>query len=225
MTKFIGYFRVSTKRQGRSGLGLEAQKESVTTYAVSVGATILEEFTEIESGRNTERPILDAAIKACKATGATLVVARLDRLSRDSHEIGGLIKRVPFKAVQFPDADVLMLHIYAAMAEQEAKNIAARTKAGLAAAKARGVKLGNPNLQAGTSETAKNAAAAKVAKARAKAATVAPYIIAARKAGAVTLCELAQALMARGVSTPSGGSSWCPAQVSRIVAYSEGAPR
>jgi DNA invertase Pin-like site-specific DNA recombinase len=220
-TAFIAYYRVSTTRQGRSGLGLEAQRDMVTGYAVSQGVTILEEHTEVESGRNTCRPVLEAAMKACKATGAVLLVAKLDRLSRDSHEIGGLIKRVPFKAVQFPDADVFMLQIYAAMAEQEAKNISSRTKAALAVAKARGVKLGNPRLQVGSTDTARVATDANIAQAKAKAAIVAPYIVQARHAGAKTLAQVAQALTARGIATPSGSGAWHPVMVSRIMAYVE----
>jgi DNA invertase Pin-like site-specific DNA recombinase len=222
MIKFIAYFRVSTARQGRSGLGLDAQREMVTTYAASQGATIIEEHTEIESGRNTARPVLESAIKACKATGATLLVAKLDRLSRDSHEIGGLIKRVPFKCAQFPDADVFMLQIYAAMAEQEAKNISARTKAALAVAKARGTRLGNPALKPGSAESAQAAREAWSQKARAKAEEIAPYVVQARWAGAATLAQVAQALTARGIRTPSGRGGWHPAQVARVMNYVEG---
>jgi hypothetical protein len=146
-------------------------------------------------------------------------VAKLDRLSRDSEEIAGYIKRAPFKCADMPDADPFQLQIYAALAEQEARAISARTKVALAAAKVRGVKLCNPHLQPGSSETAKVAREALQAGARRKAAGVLPYVDAARRAGAVTLAELAAALTARGIATPSGGATWHPAQVSRVLAY------
>lgn len=218
-TQIVAYYRVSTTRQGRSGLGLDAQRAAVAVYAAAYDGVIVEEFTEVESGRCTDRPVLASAIAACRARRALLVVAKLDRLSRDSHEISGLMKHVDFKSAETPNADAFMLHIHAAVAEQEARAISARTKAALAAAKARGVKLGNPRLQAGSRETAKVAREALQAGARAKAAAVAPYIAAARKAGAETLADLAEALTARGVATPSGRGAWYPATVSRVLAY------
>lgn len=217
-TQIVAYYRVSTARQAGSGLGIEAQKAAVAGYATASGGVIGEEFTEVESGRCTERPVLAKAIAACRARRAVLVVAKLDRLSRDSHEISGLMKQVDFRCADMPNADPFQLHIFAALAEQEARAISARTKAALAAAKARGVKLGNPHLQPGSSETAKVAREALQASAQAKASRVLPYVEAARKAGAVTLKEIADALTARGVATPSRrGASWHPAMVTRVI--------
>jgi DNA invertase Pin-like site-specific DNA recombinase len=216
----IAYYRVSTARQGRSGLGLEAQRAAVAGYAAAQGAQVAEEFVEVESGRCASRPQLAAAIAACRARRGQLVVAKLDRLSRDSAEIGALMKQIDFRCADMPNADPFQLHIYAALAEQEARAISARTKAALAAAKARGVRLGNPHLRIGSAETARAAREVLEAGARQKAAAVLPYIAAARKAGARTLAELAEALEARGVATPSGRGRWHPTQVSRVLAYS-----
>jgi DNA invertase Pin-like site-specific DNA recombinase len=115
------------------------QRAACLAFATARDAAIVEEFVEVESGTNTDRPVLSAAFAACKARKATLVVAKLDRLSRDSEEIAGYIKRAPFKCADMPDADPFQLQIYAALAEQEARAISARTKVALAAAKARGL--------------------------------------------------------------------------------------
>jgi DNA invertase Pin-like site-specific DNA recombinase len=222
--QLIAYYRVSTARQGRSGLGLEAQKAAVAAYAAAEGLEIAEEHVEIESGRCTDRPVLAAAIAACHARRARLCAAKLDRISRDSAGIGIIIKRTPIAVADMPHADSFQLHIYAALAEQEAKAISARTRAALQAAKARGVRLGNPRLQPGSSETARTAREALSEQARQRAAAVTPYIAAAKKAGAVTLAEIAEALTARGVATPRGRGAWHPAQISRILSYSAAAP-
>lgn len=141
--KFIAYYRVSTARQGESGLGLEAQKHAVVSYLNGGKWQLLEEFTEVESGKNSKRPQLAAAIAAAKKAKATLVVAKLDRLARDIHFVSGLMKTgVPFVAADRPDADSFQIHLEAILAEREAKIISQRTKAALAAAKARGTKLG-----------------------------------------------------------------------------------
>jgi DNA invertase Pin-like site-specific DNA recombinase len=227
--KIVAYYRVSTKRQGTSGLGLEAQRAMVENYATSCGAPIVATFTEIESGGDPTRPILKAAQAEAMLRRATLVVAKLDRLSRDAHEITGLMKTLDFRCADSPDDPPVILQIRAALAEDERRKISLRTREALAALKARGVKLGGPNLVKGTAETAKHASvfanAAKIARAREKAAAVLPYVDAARRAGAVTLAELAQALTARGVTTPSGSGAWHPATVSRIVAYAQGDAR
>ena len=141
--KFIAYYRVSTKRQGRSGLGLEAQEAAVRDFLNGGNWQLVKEFTEIESGKRTDRPQLEKAFRACRVYGAKLIIAKLDRLARNVAFISNLMESgVEFEAVDFPQANRLTIHIMAAMAEHEAKMISDRTKAALAAAKRRGVKLG-----------------------------------------------------------------------------------
>src|SRR5690348_16945775 len=141
--RFVSYFRVSTARQGRSGLGLEAQREAVAAYLNGGNWTVLADFVEVESGRKSDRPELAKAMELCRLTGATLVIAKLGRLARDAHFLLGLQKAgVEFVACDMPTANRLTIGIMALVAEEEARAISARTKAALAAAKARGVKLG-----------------------------------------------------------------------------------
>ena len=162
MSPLVAYFRVSTQKQGRSGLGLEAQRKAVASFAEAEGFTIIAEFTEIETGKGSDaldrRPELKAALKAAKKAKCEVAVAKLDRLSRDVAFISGLMaQRVPFiVAALGRNVDPFMLHIYAAMAQQERAMISRRTKEALAAAKARGVKLGT----SGKKMAADNAAAA-----------------------------------------------------------------
>lgn len=140
---YIAYYRVSTQRQGTSGLGLEAQRAATFTFLKTTGAGLAAEFTEVESGKRANRPELVAAMEQCRKTGATLLIAKLDRLARNVAFIANLLESgVKFTAIDMPNADRFMLHVYAAMAEEEARRISERTKAALAAAKARGVKLG-----------------------------------------------------------------------------------
>ena len=142
-TTFITYYRVSTVRQGQSGLGLEAQRAAVAAFLPSTGGTILAEFTEVESGKKANRPELAAAVRMCRETGATLLIAKLDRLARTVAFTANLMETgVRFIAVDMPNADRFMLHVYAAVAEEEARRISERTRAALAAAKSRGVRLG-----------------------------------------------------------------------------------
>ena len=162
-TKFIAYHRVSTDRQGRSGLGLEAQQAAVRSYLDGGAGQLVGEFTEIESGHKNERPELAEALTFCKKHKATLLIARLDRLARNVHFISGLMEtKVRFIACDMPEATPFMLHIYAAAAQEEARAISARTKAALQAAKARGVRLGRnaerlaPANKAAAVERAKN---------------------------------------------------------------------
>jgi len=140
---YITYFRVSTQRQGVSGLGLDAQREAVSGYLDGNEGTLIGSFVEVESGKRSKRPELEKALAACRKSGAVLLIAKLDRLARNVHFISGLIESgVSFIATDMPNADRFMLHVYAAMAEEEARRISDRTKAALAAAKAKGTVLG-----------------------------------------------------------------------------------
>ena len=151
MHPLIAYHRVSTQRQGRSGLGLEAQRAAIAAFAAAEGFSIVGEFTEVETGKGSDaldrRPQLSAALRAAKKLKCQVAVARLDRLSRDVAFIAGLMaQRVPFIVTALPNADPFTLHIYAALAQQERLMISQRTSAGLQAAKQRGTKLGNQQL-------------------------------------------------------------------------------
>lgn len=142
-TQYIAYYRVSTVRQGTSGLGLDAQRTATAQFVMSSGGNLANEHTEVESGKVKKRPQLEAAIEACRKTGATLLIAKLDRLARNVAFIANLLESgVKFIAVDMPNADRFMLHVYAAMAEEEGRRISERTKAALASAKMRGVELG-----------------------------------------------------------------------------------
>ncbi len=178
MPRFVTYLRVSTDKQGRSGLGLEAQRQAVLQHATAAGGRIIGEHVEVESGRKKDRSQLAAA----------LVIAKLDRLARNVH----------FVASDMPTVNRLIVHILAAVAE-EARMISARTKAALAAAKARGVTLGNPLLLARCLVLAARARDAQQAEARGWTEAVLPYLEQARAAGATTLWQLADALMKHGV--------------------------
>lgn len=218
--RFVAYYRVSTDKQGRSGLGLEAQRAAVAAHVAGIArGTVASEFVEVESGRKRDRPQLAAALAAARAHRAVLVIAKLDRLARNVHFVSGLMESgVEFVVADMPTVNRLTVHILAAVAEEEARMISARTKAALAAAKARGVRLGNPNLRAGSPDQARAANTVKAARARARAADVLPVIEQARRAGAATLQQLADALAARGVPTPSGrGTHWRPVQVGRMM--------
>ena len=148
-TNAVSYLRVSSKMQGRSGLGLEGQREAVARYLASIGGTLIEEFEEVETGKGSDalskRPKLKAAIALAKKRKAILVIAKLDRLARNVHFISGLMEqKVEFRCCDFPSADRTMLHIYATMAEAEGRRISERIKVALAAKKAKGLPVGNP---------------------------------------------------------------------------------
>ncbi|MCK8784131.1 recombinase family protein [Roseomonas sp. NAR14] len=220
---FVAYYRVSTDKQGQSGLGLEAQREAVERHVRGSGGLILAAFTEVESGKRNDRPQIAAAIASAKAQQATLVIAKLDRLARNVAFISALMDSgVAFVACDNPHATRLTIHILAAVAEHEREMISARTKAALAAAKVRGVKLGNPRLRAGDATAARRAGEVRTSRSCRHAAAVLPFIEAARAAGCESLTDIAAALQARGIRTASGGTEWGHSQVSRVLARASG---
>ena len=207
MKNAIAYERVSTAGQGKSGLGLEAQREAINSFAKAEGLRIVETFTEIETAKgNTlaRRPKLAAALKAARKLKAPVIVAKLDRLSRDVHFISGLMaERVPFIVTELGlDTDPFMLHIYAALAEKERRLISERTRVGLAAAKRRGVKLGGRNAKSDQS----------AAEAAARALHLQPILA---ELSEMSANRAAAELNRRKVPTPSGGQ-WFATQVIRL---------
>jgi DNA invertase Pin-like site-specific DNA recombinase len=221
--RFVSYYRVSTAQQGASGLGLEAQREAVSRHVAGAAGVIVAEFTEVESGKRNDRPQIAAALAACRLRRATLVIAKLDRLARNVAFISNLMESgVDFVACDNPHATRLTIHILAAVAEHEREMISQRTIAALAAAKARGIRLGNPRLHPGSRSAARVARRARTEHANSHAADVMPYITAAKRAGCASLGELAQALTARGISTPSGkNTDWTRGQVARVIARAQ----
>lgn len=219
--QFVAYYRVSTTKQGQSGLGLEAQKESVTKYLNGGDWSLLAEFTEVETGKGMKaldkRPQLKAALALCKRTGATLVIAKLDRLARNVHFISGLMEaRVRFVAVDMPEANELTIHVMAAFAEHESKRISQRTKEALAAAKARGKTLGtiaNLNPQAGV-KNLKEHNKQKVEQAQDFVKHVQPVFVKMLGQGLSTRV-VAQQLNTLGIKTATG-REWSQTQVMRI---------
>ena len=211
--KFIAYYRVSTDKQGKSGLGLEAQRQAVETYLNGGSWTLVAEFVEVESGKHSERLQLAAALGACKKHRAKLVIAKLDRLSRNLAFIATLMDSgVEFIAVDNPHANKLTIHILAAVAQHEREMIAQRTKDALRAAKARGKRLGNPKL----GEARQRAFAANRAAADGFAANVLPVIHQIQASGVQSLRGVARALTARGVKTARGGE-WSAVQIADIL--------
>lgn len=218
--KFISYLRVSTAKQGRSGLGLEAQRESILQYLNGGGWQLLAEHVEVETGKHDDRPQLQAALDDCRRRGATLLIAKLDRLSRDAHFLIGLQKsNVNFVAVDLPQANPFTIGVMALVAQQEREAISARTKAALAAAKARGQKLGKPeNLtQVARLTGAAQASKARTAKADDFAARIRPLVTEClQELG--TLTAVAQRLNADGVLTARGKTgSWTARAVKNLL--------
>jgi DNA invertase Pin-like site-specific DNA recombinase len=215
--KFVSYLRVSTARQGRSGLGLEAQRKAVEDYLDGGNWQLVKQFVEVESGKKADRPQLEKAFQLCRLLSAKLVIAKLDRLSRDACFLLGLEKAgVDFVAVDMPHANRLTVGIMALIAEDEGRRISERTKAALAAARRRGVKLGGDR---GARLTAKQRAmgrAAWEAKARARAADIAPIVKELQASGAVTLKAIADGLNDRGIPAARGGQ-WRITQVVRLL--------
>ena len=206
MAQYIAYYRVSTQRQGQSGLGLEAQQHAVQGY------DIIAEYTEVESGKNNNRPELARALAHAKETGATLLIAKLDRLARNVHFITGLLEAgVPIQCADMPEADRTFLQMAAVFAEWEGRRISDRTKAALAAAKRRGVKLGSPDPAKG------GAATASVRRdATAKVAPQAMPVITALRAAGQSLRAIASALNEAQIPTAMGGQ-WHASSVRNLI--------
>jgi DNA invertase Pin-like site-specific DNA recombinase len=217
----IAYCRVSTAAQGRSGLGLEAQREALSRFVAAEDFEIVGEFKEVETGKGADaldrRPQLAAALTEARRRECPIVVAKLDRLSRDVHFISGLMaERVQFIVAELgTDVDPFILHLFAALAEKERAMIATRTRDALQRAKARGVKLGGPKL----AQARKAAAKAIGVNADRHAANVMPIIREIQRAGAMSLRAIAEALNARGVATARGGR-WQAMTVSNLLARS-----
>lgn len=218
----VAYLRVSTDRQGKSGLGLEAQRAAVRTFAETHGYCITGEHIEVETGKGSDalarRPHLATALAAARKARCAVIVAKLDRLSRDVAFIAGLMaQRVPFVVAELgEDADPFMLHLYAALAEKERAMIAARTRAALAAKRAQGVKLGN---RTNLAEASRAGGVSTGRAADAFAARVMPLIAAVRAAGATSMRAIAAELNARRIETARGGE-WTAVQVARVLARS-----
>lgn len=219
--KLVSYLRVSTQKQGRSGLGLEAQQAAIQSYAGHRRAQVLRTFTEIESGKANDRPELAKALHLAKVTGATLVIAKLDRLSRNAAFLLTLRDSgVRFVAADLPDANELTVGIMALVAQQEREAISRRTQEALAAVKRRGVKLGNPNGAAALRRAGRGNSASLVAiraNADRHAENLRPVIADLRAAGVVSLAGLAAELTARGMLTPRGGH-WHRSSVRNLIA-------
>lgn len=218
--KIVGYLRVSTAKQGQSGLGLEAQQAAVDAFVQQRRATLLRTFTEIESGKTNTRPELAKAMHYAKVTGATLVIAKLDRLSRNAAFLLALQENgTKFIAADMPDANELTVGIMACVAQAERKAISQRTKEALAAAKARGAKLGNPNGAQALRRAAKGNSASLVsitAKADQHAENLRPVIDALTEEGVTSLGGIAAALNERGMQTPRGGA-WHKTSVRNLL--------
>lgn len=217
---YISYLRVSTERQGRSGLGLEAQRQAVVDYLNGGDWELLQEYTEVESGKHNERAELEKALHHCKVTGSTLIIAKLDRLSRDAHFLLGLQKSgVRFVCADMPQATEFTVGILAVVAQHEREMISQRTKAALAAAKARGVKLGNPNGAEALRRAGKGNMAA-VSKIKAKAAShaeeIRDVVVDIQQAGITSVRGIAQELNARSIKTARGGK-WHPTSTARLL--------
>lgn len=216
---YVSYYRVSTEKQGKSGLGLEAQQMAVREYLKGSQGTLLAEFTEIETGRRKDRPQLVAALELCRRSRASLVIAKLDRLARNVAFVSALLEsKVHFVAVDMPEADITFLQMAAVFAEWEARKISERTKAALAAAKARGKKLGwaIPSRIGEQQTASRRGADANRSNATQFASNVLPLVDSIRQAGVVTLQGVAEALNARGVRTARGGQ-WHASTVRRLA--------
>lgn len=219
----IAYYRVSTQRQGRSGLGIEAQRNTVARFAEAEGLSIMEEFTEVETGKGADaldrRPQLAQALAVARRAKCPVIVAKLDRLSRDVAFISGLMaQRVPFIVAELgADADPFMLHLYAALAEKERRLISERTRAALSGRKANGTKLGNPS---NAPDAAARGRKVSILAAQEFAEAMLPTIRSIQQTGVRSLRGIARALNARGVRTARGGT-WQVSNVRNVLAKAD----
>jgi DNA invertase Pin-like site-specific DNA recombinase len=208
----IAYYRVSTDRQGRSGLGLDAQRHAVALYLAGRGELVAE-FTEVETGKKSDRPQLAAALAECRRLKATLLIAKLDRLARNVYFVSGLMESgVDFVAVDMPEANRLTIHILAAVAEYEADRVSVRTKEALAIAKGRGTRLGNPT----PAPSLERGRATRAAKLEAHRQSIAPLVKHLRDEGR-SLRAIAAELNARGIPTARRGNKWHPETVANVL--------
>lgn len=219
--RFVGYYRVSTAQQGYSGLGLEAQKAAVLAYLNGGAWTLMKEFTEVESGKRiSNRPQLTAALDLCRLTGATLVIAKLDRLSRDAHFLLGLeASGVNFVAADMPNANRLTVRLMAVIAQEEREMISKRTKEALAAAKVRRKAENKPGLGGYRGKAVPDSRlgiSAKQAKADAFATRLGPTLTALREQG-LSLHQMAAALTSKSILAPQNGA-WTATAVRRVLA-------
>jgi DNA invertase Pin-like site-specific DNA recombinase len=216
----VGLYRVSTAEQGNSGLGLEAQQASVRAFVAAQNWTLVAEFSDIASGKDDRRPGFQAALMRCRQLGAVLVAARLDRITRRAHTLSQLLEDgYSIRAADMPGADDLMMRIYAAMAQKERELISERTKAALAAARARGKALGGDRgYRPSVGPDSRAAAAVRHDVADQTGHRLALEVEALRELGITSLLGLAQALTQRGVPTPRGRKSWTHTTVARLLA-------
>lgn len=219
--KIVTYTRVSTGKQGRSGLGLEGQEAAIASYAAANAAHIVGSFTEVESGRNNTRPQLQAALKLARVTGSKLVIAKLDRLSRNAAFLLNLQESgVDFVACDNPTATPLTIGILALVAQDEARAISERTRAALSAAKARGQVLGNPNGAAALRRAGKGNGASCEAQrndALTRARDLSDTLKDVQAAGFTKLSDMASELNRRGIKTARGGQ-WHASSVRNVLA-------
>jgi DNA invertase Pin-like site-specific DNA recombinase len=220
----VGLYRVSTAEQGNSGLGLEAQQAAVRAFAANQGWTLVAEHSDIASGKDDRRPGFQAALARCRQLGAVLVAARLDRITRRAHTLSQLLEEgYAIRAADMPGADDLMMRIYAAMAQKERELISERTRAALAAAKARGKALGGDRgYRPGVGPDAAAAVLARRTGAERTAHRLALEVERLRAEGVTGQAAIARALTELGVPTPRGHGAWTHTTVARVLARSIG---
>ncbi len=229
LPRFVSYLRVSTDGQRRSGLGLEVQRQAVATHVAQAGGELVAEFREVESGKRADRPQLAAALASCRTRRAVLVIAKLDRLARNARFLLSVVEGSGEAGVVFCDLPTVpagpvgkfLITQMAAVAELEAGLISQRTRAALAVAKARGVRLGNPSPVPATPAMASAARAARSSQVRDRAGDVLAVVRQVQAEGASSLRTIAAELHARGVLTPAGKAQWSPTQVRRLMARVE----
>jgi DNA invertase Pin-like site-specific DNA recombinase len=217
--KFVAYYRVSTEKQGQSGLGLEAQQEAVRSYLNGGDWQLMAKVVEVESGKKNDRLKLAEALRLCRLHGAILIIAKLDRLVRNVAFISNLMESgVEFTAVDFPQANRLTVHILADVAEHEREMISRRTKDALAAAKARGKKLGGNRgkIHLVSKKGALASAVVRSTKAKSRAADIGPIVADIQEGGAMSLRQIAAGLNERHIRT-ARGKEWTATQVMRVL--------